>query len=345
MAKWGEGDPRWLVEERPDATNPNNWHWVEKNATPWSKDRLTELFIGKTIDGGAIKINLLEFSKIEGEASANNRKAKLIFLFEWVLHIKFNAFVAGSETEYKGLLEIPNLSDENESSEVDVSVSIETKGPHEPEIRFFLSKDGLKFVRLQCETYIQELKKEFSKGLILPTDKTKPQTVIAKSKTASVVNKKDFQNQVISSKSVIPSNQTKVSSVQKLNLSETFKVQPERLYDILTNPELVKKWGGSDVILENKENGAFSLIGNQISGFFMKLIENQDIVMKWRLKKYPEGHFAIIKFTLKDQNDCTELLVEADYIPDEYLNDTQFGIVRYYFQTISRTFGIGLNLF
>lgn len=51
---------------------------------------MTELFIGKTIDGGAIKINLLEFSKIEGEASANNRKAKLIFLFEWVLHIKFN---------------------------------------------------------------------------------------------------------------------------------------------------------------------------------------------------------------------------------------------------------------
>ena len=21
MAKWGEGDPRWIVEERPDATN------------------------------------------------------------------------------------------------------------------------------------------------------------------------------------------------------------------------------------------------------------------------------------------------------------------------------------
>lgn len=27
MAKWGEGDPRWIVEERPDATNVNNWHW------------------------------------------------------------------------------------------------------------------------------------------------------------------------------------------------------------------------------------------------------------------------------------------------------------------------------
>ena len=37
MAKWGEGDPRWIVEERPDATNVNNWHWSEKNADTWSK--------------------------------------------------------------------------------------------------------------------------------------------------------------------------------------------------------------------------------------------------------------------------------------------------------------------
>ena len=37
MAKWGEGDPRWIVEERPDATNVNNWHWTEKNADAWSK--------------------------------------------------------------------------------------------------------------------------------------------------------------------------------------------------------------------------------------------------------------------------------------------------------------------
>ena len=40
MAKWGEGDPRWIVEERPDATNVNNWHWTEKNADGWSKNKL-----------------------------------------------------------------------------------------------------------------------------------------------------------------------------------------------------------------------------------------------------------------------------------------------------------------
>ena len=40
MAKWGEGDPRWIVEERPDATNVNNWHWTEKNADNWSKKKI-----------------------------------------------------------------------------------------------------------------------------------------------------------------------------------------------------------------------------------------------------------------------------------------------------------------
>jgi hypothetical protein len=27
MAKFGEGDPRWIVTERQDGTNINGWHW------------------------------------------------------------------------------------------------------------------------------------------------------------------------------------------------------------------------------------------------------------------------------------------------------------------------------
>lgn len=62
MAKWGEGDPRWIVEERPDATNVNNWHWTEKNATPWSKDRLAQLFQGLKI--GKYFANALSFKNL-----------------------------------------------------------------------------------------------------------------------------------------------------------------------------------------------------------------------------------------------------------------------------------------
>lgn len=45
------------------------------------------------------------------------------------------------------------------------------------------------------------------------------------------------------------------------------------------------------------------------------------------------------------QGNSTEIFVEADQVPDEYANDTKFGITRYYFQSIIRSFGIGLNFF
>jgi activator of HSP90 ATPase len=89
MAEWGKGDPRWIVEERPDATNPNNWHWKEKNATQWSKDKLNELLVGLKIENEQLVCEIKELKKCDGEASANNRKAKLVFL---VSRIKFQNF-------------------------------------------------------------------------------------------------------------------------------------------------------------------------------------------------------------------------------------------------------------
>ena len=62
------------------ATNPNNWHWTEKNATQWSKDKLKELLVGLKIENSEWTCEIKELKRCEGEASANNRKAKLVFL-------------------------------------------------------------------------------------------------------------------------------------------------------------------------------------------------------------------------------------------------------------------------
>jgi hypothetical protein len=43
MAKWGEGDSRWIVDERRDGTNINGWHWEvrARRARSRSNRRLT----------------------------------------------------------------------------------------------------------------------------------------------------------------------------------------------------------------------------------------------------------------------------------------------------------------
>jgi activator of HSP90 ATPase len=60
------------------ATNPNNWHWKEKNATQWSKDKLNELLVGLIIEDEQFVCEIKELKKCDGEASANNRIISLV---------------------------------------------------------------------------------------------------------------------------------------------------------------------------------------------------------------------------------------------------------------------------
>ncbi|VDM44841.1 unnamed protein product [Toxocara canis] len=344
MAKWGEGDPRWIVEERPDAVNVNNWHWTEKNATPWSKERLKELLVSKTVEKGPIFVQFGEFSKIEGEATANNRKAKLIFLFEWNIELSFTVKVAGSDIEYKGHIEIPNLSDENEADEVDVTLSLDTAGPHDAEIRHLFNNEVTAFVRKQMAVYIRELKEEFSKGLILPTDRSKPQ-VITKGKTNiahPTVDKKAFQNHVSCKNGIVAAGDIEVESI---SLSENFKIQPDRLWEVLTEPELVKKWSGGNTQIDLRVGGEFSMFNSMVTGSFLRIEQNKELDMKWRLKSYPSGHYANMRFILEDEGDSTKIRVEATGVPRGQRDDTENGIRRYYLQSISRTFGFGAHIF
>lgn len=65
------------------------YYRTEKNATPWSKQRLKELLEGQKYENGSTVVIFKELKKLDGEATANNRKAKLIFLFEWIIELTF----------------------------------------------------------------------------------------------------------------------------------------------------------------------------------------------------------------------------------------------------------------
>lgn len=124
MAKWGEGDPRWIVEERADAHNVNNWHWRESDATQWSKNRfrsefeecydpvfarlprfisslLTLLLFSALLDGMKVEdenVGCCTLSDVscEGEASVSNRKNKIICFYEWSIKAKWKGRVKAS---------------------------------------------------------------------------------------------------------------------------------------------------------------------------------------------------------------------------------------------------------
>ena len=73
-----------------------------------------------------VSAQIKDVTKCDGEASANNRKAKLIFFYEWVVSGDWEATYKNAEEpkKYKGTFEVPNLSEENDPSEVDVSAAL-----------------------------------------------------------------------------------------------------------------------------------------------------------------------------------------------------------------------------
>ena len=292
MAKWGEGDPRWIVEERPDATNVNNWHWTEKNADAWSKAKikvgisrasciefvlylchLQELFTNHIIDNPKVgNVVIEEVDKIEGEARANNRKGKLIFFYEWELALKWKGHVNGNDKEVTGKIEIPNLSEEHDDmDDVDVDVSLTTKGPEAETLKEMLRKgEGAKQIRAILEEYVKALKNEYSQDLIKP----KKDAPVTNNKV--IINKSPTQGQSAMKKSEENMKNLDIGcklELAEINISEEMKCTGQELFNALTRQDMIQIFTNSEAKMASQaiEGGAFELLGGNITGKYIEV--------------------------------------------------------------------------
>ncbi|XP_010214676.1 PREDICTED: activator of 90 kDa heat shock protein ATPase homolog 1 isoform X2 [Tinamus guttatus] len=322
MAKWGEGDPRWIVEQRADATNVNNWHWTERDASNWSTERLKALLLPVRVEGEEGACEVTEVSKLDGEASINNRKGKLIFFYEWAIKLAWTG-ISKTGVKYKGYVEIPNLSDENDIDEVEILVS--------------LAKD-------EPDTNLKTLMKqeEFTQGMILPTMngehmETTPQMApkAEDRKTAASSNTATSQSKSVGVK--IPTC--------KISLKDTFLTSPEELYRVFVTQEMVQAFTHAKAALEADKGGKFQLLDGSVTGEFVDLVPEKQLIMKWRFKSWPAGHFATITLNFTDKGGETEVCLEGKGIPASEEERTKQGWQRYYFEGIKQTFGYGARLF
>ncbi|XP_055855659.1 activator of 90 kDa heat shock protein ATPase homolog 1 [Episyrphus balteatus] len=349
MAKWGEGDPRWIVEERPDATNVNNWHWTEKNATLWSKERLKSLFSDLKIDQGGTQVIIDKIEDCTGEATANNRKGKLIFFYEWNIVLKWSGRLPGAKEKYSGKANIPNLSEEYNINEIEITITIDESNNEDADrLKQYMYNVGREVIRKQLGTYIKELKEEYSKGLILPRkgceDVTSPNSGGQPKKSA-------FNNSNSSAQKTISptSNKNEESNssvgykldVKTLTMSEDFQCSAFDLYNALTKPEMVTAFTRGQVKIEPVRGGEFALFGGNIQGKFEELVPEKKISQSWRLKSWPSGHYSNVTIDLEQMRDHTQLTLKQSGIPSAEYETTETNWRRYYWHSIRQTFGFG----
>lgn len=345
MAKWGEGDPRWIVEERPDATNVNNWHWVEKDATGWSRDKLKDLFVGLKIENEKGFCEILELTKTEGEASANNRKAKLIFFYEWVIAGTWEGKLTDSQKKIKGKFEIPNLSEENEPSEIDIMITTEKETQEASLVKEIMRSTGVEIIRMQIEKYIKDLKDEYSQGIILPSRNGNIAPAVVDTKNKENTAKAEMNKVVQTSTGTSGSSAGVRIPTTTVTMKEKFKCTLADLYRALTVKGLVQVYCGSDIVFEPAKGERFVLMGGNITGEFIDLIPEKKLSMRWRMKTWPDEHYSVVTIELEEAEDCTRLTLKQTGIPAGEVDRTKEGWQLNFWQRIKQAFGFEARLY
>jgi len=337
MAKWGEGDPRWIVEERPDATNVNNWHWTEKNAQIWSKEKLQSLLLDFPLDTNAGQCKITEIEKCEGDASANNRKAKIIIFYEWNLKLKWKGKVFGVDKEITGTIKIPNLSDENDVDDLDIQFSVDKSGPEEQKLKEALRVTGVKLMKSRMQEYIDSLQSEFTQGMILPKkDGILPASNNKLTKLSTGINKCSINPNPPGTKPSKPK-----SALKTVTSTTSMKCKAEELYRALTNEYEFKIFTNGSGTIDPKVGGTFEMFGGNVHGKILELEPNTKIVQDWRFKHWPEGHFSKVNIVLEQKESSTNVTVTQTGVPEEDCDKTKDGWDIYYWDAMKRTLGFG----
>lgn len=70
--------------------NPNNWHWVNKDAAPWAKqwfeDNLTKL----EAEEGGVSAKISKVISMDGDVDVSQRKGKVITIYDVKLTLEYS---------------------------------------------------------------------------------------------------------------------------------------------------------------------------------------------------------------------------------------------------------------
>jgi activator of HSP90 ATPase len=69
--------------------NPNNWHWVNKDASPWAKNFLDERVKTVSAEENGVSAAITKLVSMDGDVEVSQRKGKVITIFDVALQLEY----------------------------------------------------------------------------------------------------------------------------------------------------------------------------------------------------------------------------------------------------------------
>ncbi|KAF8448278.1 activator of Hsp90 ATPase [Terfezia claveryi] len=318
--------------------NPNNWHWVNKDASTWAKSYFDENLPKISAEDNGVSAKIDSVLEVDGDVDVSQRKGKVITLFDIKIKLEFNGKTADDKT-VSGAITIPEVAHDTEEDEYVFEISVYSDSREKEPVKDLVRQKLVPQLRKALGKFADDLIAEHGKDIqhASGAGPTPPSASPAPTKAASSASQKPG-TPVISHRGQV---------VNTVTLSDTaeFQTTDQELYTTFVDPQRVAAFTRAPPqVFEPSVGGRFELFGGNVEGEFLELEKPKKVVMKWRLGGWPAGHFSKLTLVFDQGYDTTVLRYTWEGVPIGQEDVAKKNFNEYYVKSIKTTFGFGAVL-
>ncbi|PFH51683.1 hypothetical protein AMATHDRAFT_58444 [Amanita thiersii Skay4041] len=327
-----------------------NWHWKNKNVTPWAKEWFERELVTITVKGDrdAGVVSVSSVTDVEGDVELGQRKSKLITIYDTKISLKWTG-TASDGTEVHGSLTIPEVSHEvtlDGLSDYTYNWTLSTTSSPAVDALFKVAKSHLPAA---LESKFAEFPKAIidihGKDLTVSAEPSRSATPAqGASSTSSTSNA--FKASTVAMGNSRPMERKDVNlNTTNVTVEANFQASADDLYSLLTDERRIPAWTRAPAKSIPEPGAEYSLFGGGVSGVYVSLTPSKEIVQTWGLKSptWPAGHTGTLTTTFEQSTDSTKVTFSLNGVPVGMQDEIKRNIEGYYIHGF-KSIGLGSEL-
>jgi len=317
--------------------NPNNWHWVNKDVGPWAKNYLDNQVKDISAEEDGVSAKITKLTSMDGDVDVSQRKGKVITIFDVSLRLEYEG-KNQEGADVSGSIKVPECAYDTEPEEYVFDIDIYTETKEKQPVKDLVKSKIVPQLREVFQTLAPALIAEHGKDL-QHANSSNPSSGNA---TPTWHPQRERTPLATTTSRTASSGNTSINTTT-VTATDEFRTTAEELFKTFTDPQRIaaftraapKQFDGATV------GGKFAIFDGNVVGEFVKLDEPKQVVQKWRLAQWPEGHYSLqeINFDQNNVDQVTNMRVSWSGVPVGQEDVVQRNWEGYYVRSIKQTFG------
>ncbi|AET39221.1 Aha1p Ecym_4143 [Eremothecium cymbalariae DBVPG len=356
--------------------NPNNWHWVDKNCIEWAKRYFEQTLVGLATGDASdpVYATISKINSIEGDCEVNQRKGKVISLFDLRIALSISGHVksdqntdacAKGETDWEGSISVPEVAFDSTPADYQFEVSIYKETSRLSCVKPVIREKLLPRLRDTFANFGNELLAAHGNDIQVPEDQVESQFTKANQKSsfqgvacgnapASAKTPDRGKLPAAAAAAAVPASTasapTSVRNTTTIHLEPTFNVAAHDLYNTLLDKQRIPAWTRSPVHHQtNSPNpllavgDAIQLFGGNVTAILKHAEPPKTLVFDWRLKDWDPAQMSSMHIDFHESREFheTKMVVSWRGIPIGEEDKARANFEEFYVRSIKLTFGFG----